>query len=361
MRSVHVDPAGRRARVEPGALLSDVDKEAQAFALALPTGINSTTGIAGLTLGGGFGWTSRKLGLTIDSLVGVDIVTADGQLRRADATQNAELFWAVRGGGGNFGVVTSFAFDLHPLGPQVMSGLLVHPLDSAASVIAQYRELVAKAPDELTCWLVLRKAPPLPVIPAEWHGREVLILALCHCGTLEAGAAAAAPFRALGTPIVDLVSPHPFVGWQAAFDPLLTPGARNYWKSQDLKDLTDASAAVLIDAARHLPSGECEVFVAHLGGQVARVGSDQTAYSRRDVAFLVNMHTRWRAPADDRACIAWARGLFDALAPHSTGSVYVNFMPEDEADRVRGAYGGNYERLAAIKRQYDPQNLNIAG
>jgi FAD/FMN-containing dehydrogenase len=357
MRSVHVDPVARRARVEGGALLGDVDKETQAFGLTVPVGINSTTGIAGLTLGGGFGWTSRKLGLSIDNLVSVDVVTADGQLQRADAEQHADLYWAIRGGGGNFGVATSFEFKLHELGPEIVSGLLVHPLDAAPSLIPQYRRLTAAAPDELTCWLVLRKAPPVPFIPAEWHDKEVLIIALCYCGGVGEGQDAAAPVRALGKPIVDLVQPHPFVGWQSAFDPLLIPGARNYWKSHDFTDFSDAAASIIVEAVRRLPSDECEVFVAHLGGQVSRVASDATAFSRRDVQFIVNVHTRWREPAQDKACIAWARGLFDALTPHAAGSVYVNFMPEDEADRVPGAYGVNYDRLVAIKKRYDPQNM----
>ena len=357
MRSVHVDPAARCARVEPGATLGDVDKEAQTFGLVIPTGINSTTGIAGLTLGGGFGWISRKFGLTIDSLAAVDIVTADGRLLRADSQQNADLFWAVRGGGGNFGVVTSFDFRLHAMGPQVLAGLLVHPLLDAAALLEEYRRLVAAAPDELTCWVVLRKAPPAPFIPEAWHDREVLIFALCHCGPLAAAEAAVAPFRALGKPIVDVVSAQPFVGWQAAFDPMLTPGARNYWKSHDLIELTPAAGEVILDAVQRLPTSECEVFIGHLGAQVGRVANDASAFPRRDVEFIVNVHTRWRDPAQDATCIAWARSMFNALTPHATGTVYVNFMPDDEADRVRGAYGPNYDRLVAIKRRYDPENL----
>jgi len=357
MRSVHVDPAARRARVEGGATLADVDKETQAFGLAVPVGINSTTGIAGLTLGGGFGWTSRKFGLALDNLESVDIVTADGRLRRVDSRQDSDLFWAVRGGGGNFGVVTSFDFRLNELGPQVIAGLIVHPLDDAPALVPHYRRLCAEAPDEMTCWLVLRNAPPAPFIPSEWHDKGVMIMAMCHTGSLDAGQAAVAPYRALGRPIVDLVGPHPFVGWQAAFDALLTPGARNYWKSHDFAELSDAAFAAMVDAVRRLPTSECEAFIGHLGGRISRIPDDATAFARRGVQFAVNVHTRWRSAEQDAACIAWARGLFDALAPHALGSVYVNFMPEDEADRVRNAYGPNYDRLAEIKRRYDPENL----
>ena len=357
MRSVHVDPATRRARVEGGALLSDLDKETQAFGLAVPVGVNSTTGIAGLTLGGGFGWTSRAFGLTIDNLLSVDMVTADGQLRRADSAQHPDLFWAVRGGGGNFGVATSFEFKLSNLGPLVTSGLLLHPLADGPELMREYRRLAAAAPDELSVWLVLRKAPPAPFVPTDWHGKEVLVMALCYAGPVEAGEAAAAPFRALGKPIADLVGPKPFVAWQSAFDPLLTPGARNYWKSQDFKELSDGACDALLDAVRELPSDECEVFVGQLGGQVNRVPAGATAFPHRDVQFVVNMHTRWRDPSQDAACIAWARGLFKALEPHATGAVYVNFMPADETDRIRGAFGANFERLTEVKRRYDPRNL----
>src|SRR6185295_369237 len=223
MAAVRVDAGARRARVEPGARLADFDREAQAFGLATPLGINSTTGIGGLTLGGGFGWLSRKHGLTVDNLISAEIVTAKGELTRASAEENPDLFWAIRGGGGNFGVVTSFDFALHPVGPQVIAGLIVHPFSAAPAVLREYRELVAKAPDELCCWVVARKAPPLPFLPPEVHGTEVLVLALCHAGDLAAGAEAAAPFKAIGTPIADVVGPMPYAGWQAAFDPLLTP------------------------------------------------------------------------------------------------------------------------------------------
>jgi len=358
MKSVRVDPVRRTARVEPGVTIGELDREAQAFGLATPLGINSTTGVAGLTLGGGFGWLSRKLGLTVDNLLSADVVTADGQLVHASEEENRDLFWAVRGGGGNFGVVTSFEYRLHPVGPVVVSGLVIHPFANARELLSSYRQLVAGAPDELTCWVVLRKAPPLPFLPPEVHGTEVLVFAACYAGEVEEGLKAVAPLRALGKPLADVIGPTPFVAWQAAFDPLLTPGARNYWKSQNLLELGDAAIEVMLDHVSRLPTPECEVFIGNLGGAVNRVPVDATPYPHRDVHFVINVHTRWSDPALDGACIAWARALFDALAPHATGGVYVNFMPGDEAQRVsQGAYGANYERLASLKARYDPENL----
>jgi FAD/FMN-containing dehydrogenase len=358
MRSVRVDTVARTARVEPGARLADLDKETQAFGLATPVGINSTTGVAGLVLGGGFGWLSRKFGLTIDNLISADVVSSSGELLRASASENPDLFWAIRGGGGNFGVVTSFELKLHPVGPQVIAGLIVHPFANAKAVLAEYRKAVAKAPDELCCWVVMRKAPPLPFLPPEVHGTEVVVLALCHSGDLATGEKAVAPFKAIGKPIADVVGPAPFAGWQTAFDPLLTPGARNYWKSHDFVELSDGLFDVLLDAVKRLPSPHCEVFIGNLGGAINRVPADATAYPHRNVNFVMNVHTRWTEPSQDKECIAWARGLYDATAPFATGGVYVNFMPEDEAQRVRaGAYGPNYERLAKLKAKYDPKNL----
>jgi FAD/FMN-containing dehydrogenase len=357
MRSVRIDPSARTARVEPGVTLGELDREAQAFGLMTPTGINSTTGIAGLTLGGGFGWTSRKLGLTADNLLSADVVTAEGKLVRASESENADLFWALRGGGGNFGVVTSFELRLHRLGPQVLSGLVVHPFAQARSLLKEYRRFVATAPDELSCWVVMRKAPPLPFLPPEVHGTEVLVVAVCYAGDMEAGEKAVAPLRALGRPIADVIGPHPFIGWQAAFDPLLAPGARNYWKSHNFKELGDGTIDAVLAAVATLPSPECEVFIGHLGGAINRLPADATAYPHRDAEFVMNVHTRWREPADDARCIAWARGLFAACRPFAMGGVYVNFMAEDEADRLSGAYLGNAARLAAIKAAYDPRNL----
>lgn len=357
MRWVRVDPVARRASVGPGATLADVDRETQAFGLALPSGINSTTGIAGLTVGGGFGWITRKFGMTIDNLISADVVTAEGRLLYASERENPDLFWAIRGGGGNFGIVTNFEFKLHAVGPQVLSGLVIHPFADAKTILTQYQPLLEKAADDLTCWAVMRKAPPLPFIPTEWHGREVLILAMIWAGDMADGEKAMTELRGLGKPIVDVVSPHPFVGWQAAFDPLLTPGARNYWKTHDFERLGDEALDALQEAMKTLPGPECEIFIAHVGGAMARVSADATAYPQRKSHFIMNVHTRWREPSEDSACVGWARRLFQATAKYALGSAYVNFMPDDESDRIEKVYGANFKRLAEIKRKYDPENL----
>jgi FAD/FMN-containing dehydrogenase len=356
MRGVRVDPRARTAQVDAGATLGDFDGEAQAFGLATPLGINSTTGVAGLTLGGGFGWLSRKYGLTVDNLKAADVVTADGELVRATAKREPDLFWALRGGGGNFGVVTSFEFALHRVGPEVTAGLIVHRLEDAQRVLGEYRELAAAAPDDVGCWLLLRKAPPLPFIPSEFHGREVLVLAAICLGSTASAARKLAPFRRIGKPVADAVGPHRFVDWQHAFDPLLTPGARNYWKSHNFESLSDDVFAVMLDFAGRLPTPHTEIFLGQLGGAAGRVPVDATAYPHRNANFVMNVHARWEERADDARCVAWSRQFFEAAAPFATGGVYVNFISQGE-DRVAAAFGANYERLAALKRRWDPTNL----
>jgi FAD/FMN-containing dehydrogenase len=357
MRSVRVDPKKRTARVEPGVTLGEFDKEAQAFGLATPLGINSTTGVAGLTLGGGFGWLSRKFGFTVDNLISADVVTAGGALVQASAAENPDLFWAIRGGGGNFGVVTSFEFKLHPVGPDLTSGLIVYPFARARELLAGYREVAAAAPDELTVWVVLRKAPPLPFLPAEVHGKEILVFAVCYVGEPANAEKALAPLRALGEPIADVIGVQPYAAWQTAFDPLLTPGAFNYWKSHNFTALSDGLLDTLVDYVGTLPTEECEIFIGQVGGASSRISADATAYPHRDTNFVMNVHTRWRKRGDDQSAIKWAREFFAATAPHATGGVYVNFMPDDETERVPGAYGSNYARLTALKAKYDPGNL----
>jgi FAD/FMN-containing dehydrogenase len=357
MKSVRIDPVARTARVEPGVTLGEFDREAQAFGLVTPTGVNSTTGIAGLTLGGGFGWISRKFGLTADNLISADLVTADGRFVTANEKDNPDLYWALRGGGGNFGIVTSFEFRLHPLGPEVMSGLIVHPHSQARDLIRQYREIVADAPDELTCWFVMRAAPPLPFLPKAVHGTGIIAFAACYAGPMDTAERAMKPLRAMGTPIADVIGPHPFVGWQTVLDPLLTTGARNYWKSHSFATIEDGLIDVLVEYASKLPSAETELAFVQLGGAINRVPADATAYPHRDVGFHINLHTRWRDPAEDATCVAWARSLFDACTPFASGGTYVNFIPEDDKDGVKRAYLGNAARLAAVKAKYDPHNL----
>ena len=356
MKWVRVDPEARTALVGPGATLRAVDHETQAFGLAIPLGINSTTGIAGLTLGGGFGWLSRGLGLTIDNLLSADVVTAEGKLIRASEKENADLFWGIRGGGGNFGVVTSFQFRLHPVGPQVLAGLIIHPFKDAGKVFRHYRSFVAQAPDKLTCWAVLRKAPPLPFLPQEVHGKEIFIIPVLYAGDIKEGEKILEPLRKFGQPIADVVGPSALAGFQQAFDPLLTPGARNYWKSHNFTELPDGAIDTIIDYAAQLPTPLSEIFVGHLGGAVNRVPKDATAYPHRDAIFILNVHTRWEDKGLDAKCVDWARKFFDASAQFATGGVYVNFISEGE-ERVRAAFGGNYERLAKLKKKYDPSNF----
>ena len=357
MRSVRIDPMTRVAHVEPGATLGDLDTEAQNFGLATPVGINSTTGVAGLTLGAGFGWFSRKHGMTIDNLLDVDVVTADGNFVRANAKENIDLFWALRGGGGNFGIVTRFEFQLHPLGPNVLSGLVVYSQKEAVSALKKYRQYAKQLGDETTVWTVLRKAPPLPFLPSSVHGTDIIAFALFHAGDPKAGENAIEPVRHFGTPLGEHVGVQPYHAWQQAFDPLLTPGARNYWKSHNFADLSDGAIDVTVRYAGNLPSPHSEIFFGMLGGATMRPAADATAYSHRDTMYVCNVHGRWETPAEDEQGIEWARGFFRESAPFATGGVYVNFLTDDESDRIKAAYGSNYDKLAAIKKKYDPQNL----
>jgi FAD/FMN-containing dehydrogenase len=357
MKAARVDPAGRRVTIEGGATLADLDAATQAHGLATPVGINSTTGIAGLTLGGGFGWLSRKYGMTVDNLESAEVVTAAGQVMRASATEHPDLFWALRGGGGNFGVVTRFEFRLHPVGPGVLSGLIVYPISEAKSVLQQYRDFAAKAAEELAVWTVLRQAPPLPFLPERVHGQGIIALALIYAGDPKQGEPLIAPLRNFGTPLGEHVGVQPYVAWQQAFDPLLTAGARNYWKSHNFSKLKDGLFDVVVAHVGKLPSPQCEIFFGAIGGATSRPAPDSAAYAHRDAQFVMNFHGRWEDPADDKRCIGWARDFFNATTPFASGGVYVNFLTADEGDRVRSAYGPNYNRLTQVKRTYDPDNL----
>jgi FAD/FMN-containing dehydrogenase len=357
MTSVSVDAASRRATVEGGATLAHLDAATQAHGLAVPLGINSTTGVAGLTLGAGFGWLSRKYGMTVDNLESAEVVTAAGDVVRASATEHPDLFWALRGGGGNFGVVTKFEFRLHQVGPDLLSGLVVFPFAEAKAVLQKYRDFTAKAPDELSVWTVLREAPPLPFLPPEVHGKPVVVLALLYAGDPTEGERLIEPLRSFGTVLGAHTGVQPYAAWQQAFDPLLTPGARNYWKSHNFSTLPDELFEAVIDSIGKLPSSQCEIFFGAIGGATMRPRPDAMAYAHRDAKFVMNVHGRWDTAAEDAAGVAWARDFFKASAPFASGGVYVNFLTADEAERSRFAYGLNYQRLAKVKRHYDPENL----
>jgi FAD/FMN-containing dehydrogenase len=357
MKNVRVDAGKRRAYVEPGATLANLDEAVQAQGLATPVGINSTTGIAGLTLGGGFGWLTRKYGMTIDNLVSVDMITADGKKIRAGENENGDLFWAIRGGGGNFGVVTRFEFQLFPLGPEIVAGLIVFPFNQAKQILTKYRQFVNSAPEELNVWVVLRKAPPLPFLPETVHGKEVVVLPIFYSGAVAEAEKLIAPLRAFGTALGEHIGAQPYVQWQKAFDPLLTPGARNYWKSHNFTELADGALNSIIEFAGKLPSPQCEIFIGLIAGAPNRISPDAMAYGQRDAKFVLNVHGRWNEAMDDQKCIGWARDFFSVSAPYASAGAYVNFMTEEEGDRVAAAYGSNYERLVQVKRRYDPENV----
>jgi FAD/FMN-containing dehydrogenase len=357
MKGVQVDPNARRATVEPGCTLADFDAATQAHGLATPMGINSTTGVAGLTLGGGFGWLSRKYGMTVDNLLSADVVTADGSKVHTSATENDDLFWGLRGGGGNFGIVISFEFQLHPVGPDVLSGLIAFPYDQAKSVLTQFARFTEKMPDDLNVWMFSRKAPPLPFLPEEVHGKEIVALALCYSGDPADGEKLIEPLRGFGTAYGEHIGVQPYAAWQQTFDPLLTPGARNYWKSHNFSELSDGAIDTIIEYAGTLPSPHCEIFIGTLGGQTARIAPDAMAYSSRDANYALNVHARWESPAEDERCIAWAREFFDSSKPFASGGAYINFLTQDEGDRIAFAYGATYNRLGKLKKKYDPTNF----
>ncbi|EHK9180507.1 FAD-binding oxidoreductase [Vibrio parahaemolyticus] len=357
LTQVRVDENAKRAFVEPGCTLGDLDEATQKHGLATPVGINSTTGIAGLTLGGGFGWLSRKYGMTIDNLVSANVVTADGRQLLASETENEDLFWALRGGGGNFGIVTQFEFQLHPVGPEVLSGLIVFPFEQAKSIITQFAKFTESAPEELSVWMVSRKAPPLPFLPESVHGKEVVVLAICYAGNPSEGEKLIEPLRDFGDAHGEHVGVQPFAAWQQAFDPLLTPGARNYWKSHNFNSLSEGVIDAAIEYAGKLPSPQCEIFIASLGCAASRPEPESMAYSSRDANYVLNVHGRWDSAEDDQACIAWARDFFAKTKPYASGGAYINFLTQDEAERTESAYGPAYARLQEVKKKFDPNNL----
>jgi FAD/FMN-containing dehydrogenase len=359
MRGVRVDPAGRRAWVQGGALWGDVNHETQAHGLATTGGIVSHTGVAGLTLGGGIGWLMRKHGLTVDNLLAVDVVTADGERLRASEDEHPDLFWALRGGGGNFGVVTSFEFRLHALGPTVLAGPILWDASDAGEVLRIYRDFVSDAPDELGTVVRFGAAPPLPVIPADLHWRPVVMVGTCYAGPVEEGERRLRPLRASRAPLLDLIGPTPYVGFQSAIDSTVVHGWNYYWKSSYLPELRDDLVEVMVEHAFSCSSPRSYVAMFHLKGAVSRVAAGATAYGNRQASHAITLDAVWRPGEDfgDRDT-AWAREFFAALGRFREG-VYVNFLGGDEdPNRVREAYGDSvYHRLVDVKTTYDPDNI----
>jgi FAD/FMN-containing dehydrogenase len=358
MRSVQVDPRRRAARVEPGALIRDLDQETQAHGLATPGGFISSTGVAGLTLGGGFGYLSRKHGLTVDNLHAIEMVSLGGKLVRASPSEHPDLFWALCGGGGNFGVVTAFEFNLHELGPTVMAGPVVHMLDDAPAALRALSTAMAYAPDTVSCLPVLRYAPPAPFIPEQHHGRPVVLFAMIHAGDPADGEAALAPLRAIGSPVADAVARRPYTAFQSMFDASANAGARNYWKGHYLDTLSDGAIDVLCDGTESMTSRESVIGMLSLGGAVSRQPQDAVAYPHRDARWVLNIQARWRDATEDARHIRWTQETFQAVAPFATGGVYVNFVSGDEGSaRVRAAYGkATYAKLESVKAEWDPGN-----
>ncbi|MBV9198430.1 MAG: FAD-binding oxidoreductase [Alphaproteobacteria bacterium] len=348
MKAVLVDPEQCTVRAEPGLRLGEFDAATQAHGLAVTMGVNSDTGIAGLTLGGGFGRLGRKLGLAYDNLLSAEMVLADGRCVTASATTNPDLFWAIRGGGGNFGIVTSFTYRLHLLGPQILGGLLVHDFDRAREVLRFYRSFSRTAPDDISTDAVFLTAP---------DGRRLVALSVCYIGPVDEGERALRPLREFGQPLQDLIAPVAYTALQASADPLFAPGRRYYWKAQFLKDLSDSAIDALVDGYACATSPLSLAVLQQVGGAIARVPADATAYGNRDAAYDCFPAAIWEDPAEDERHIAWARKFWEAMRPFATGGVYANNLGEEGEERVRAAYGGNYARLAAVKAIYDPDNL----
>lgn len=359
MRSVWVDPKGRRVRVQGGATWADVDRETQLFGLATPGGLVSGTGVAGFTLGGGIGWLVREFGLACDNLVGAEVVLATGSVLHVTETEHPELLWALRGGGGNFGVVTSFEFLLHEVGPVVYGGGLFYERDGADRRLAALAEFVKSAPEKLTTLVVLANAPPAPFLPAYLHGKPIMALAFCYDGATSDGEAALAPLKtALGPPVADLSGPLPFTALQSMFDATAPHGRRHYWKSLMFDELGEEHIGALLEQSARAPSPLTEIHIHQMGGAVRREPRGGSSFAHRDPSFIVNLVSQWIEPADDRRCTDWARQAWEALRPLSTGHVYVNFLTDTNANAVAPAYSTQaLSRLAQVKDRYDPENL----
>jgi len=358
MRGVFVDATARIARAQAGCLLGDLDRETQLHGLAAVLGFVSETGAGGLTLGGGFGYLSRQYGWTSDNVVSMNVVTADGRLVRASESENADLFWALRGGGGNFGVVTSFEHRLHPVGPTVMAGALAWRGEDAAAVLEMYRDFVAAAPRSLTCATALRLAPPAPWLPPEIHGRPIILLLACHTGPVDEGQRLVAPLKAFGSPVGDVLQPRPYTVQQSLLDATQPKGRRYYWKSEYLPGIAKELLPKLVDHAGRITSPHSAVILFQIDGAIGELPVDHGAVGNRDARVVLNITSAWEDRAQDEAQIGWARAAWRDTLEFSTGGTYVNFLNAEEGeDRIRAAYRDNFERLVAVKRVWDPDNF----
>ena len=348
MKRIEIDPVRRLARAEAGLTLGEFDAATQAHGLATTMGVNSDTGIAGLTLGGGIGKLGRKYGLSCDNLVSAEIVTADGRLLKASEVENTDLFWGIRGGGGNFGIVTAFEYRLHPVGPRLLAGSVVYPYAQARDAMRFLAEFSREAPDALSLDAALVTTP---------SGESVFSISACYAGPIEEGERAVAPLRKFGKPAEDRIAPIPYLQIQAAGDPIFPRGRRYYWKAQFLRELADGAIDAMLAAFPGAPSASSLLVLQHVGGTIARVPSAATPYANRDALYDCFPISIWDDPAADETNISWARALWDAIHPFSTGGVYANNLGDEGEDRVKSAYGANYPRLAALKARYDPENF----
>lgn len=348
LKSVRVDPLSRTARAEAGLTWGEFDRETQAVGLATTGGICSETGIAGVTLGGGFGWLMRKYGLAVDNLVSVEIVSADGQLRKASATENADLFFGVRGAQSNFGVITALEYQLYPIGPTVLAGLVLHPLETAREVLKFYRAYNSHTPEEMSAWAALLTSP---------DGQPMVAILACYIGPIEAGEKVVRPLKEFGPPVADMIQPMPYVKSQSLIDESFPRGRSNYWKSSLLRELSDDAIDTVVEGFRAVTSPYSSVLIEQLGGAVSRVRKEETAFSHRTSPYDLVIMPMWSDPAESEKHIRWADELWRATQPFSSGGVYVNYLGNEGEDRVKASYGTNYERLVSLKNKYDPMNL----
>jgi len=358
MRGVWVDPITRTARAQAGCLLSDVDRETQLHGLAAVLGFISNTGIAGLTLGGGFGYLTRRFGWTTDSLLSMEVVTADGRIVRASEKENQDLFWGLCGGGGNFGVVTHFEYKLHPVGPEVMAGAIAWRAEESSKVLETFRAVMEKAPPELTCIAGLRIAPPAPWLDKDIHGKPIVALFVCHTGQLTEGERLAAPIKALGKPVGDIVQRRPYVSQQSLLDATQPKGRRYYWKAEYLPGLKSELLPKTINHAKAIPSPHSAILLFPLDGALNRLAEDYSAVGNRDAAWVINIAGSWDKAEDDTTNIDWARAAWEDIRGFSTGGTYINFLTEEEGgNRIHAAYRKNYDRILEVKTKWDPTNL----